>query len=114
MAIAATDANALRAVEPVAAVDRGQFGGERLGAVLVEVGLGAERGEIRAVDDLRQEAVALRRRGVEADDAGRVVVDLQQLGGVGVPVRHAFEDPVEAAEVAGQPVAEPAVLDRAR
>jgi hypothetical protein len=79
LAIAATDANALRAVSRYP----------------------SERGQVGTVDDLGKVAISLSGRGVEADDAGGVVVHLQQLGGVGVPVGHRFEDPVEPAEVAG-------------
>ena len=101
---------ALAGRQAVAALHPGEFRLEDLGTVLVEVGLGAQRGAEGTVGDDRKQVVALLRRRVVGDDPRGVVVDLQQLGGVGLPAGHALQHPVPGAEPAGQPVAGAAVL----
>ena len=87
--------------QPVATFDPGQFGFQNLGAVLVQVCLRTQRGAEGSTGDVGQEPVALFRRGMESDDACRVIVHLKQLGSVGLPAGHSLQHLVPGAEPAG-------------
>ena len=67
------------------------------------MGLRSQRGTEVPSGDSGQEVVALGGGGVPGDDPGGVVVDLQQLGRVGLPPGHPFQRLVPVAVAAGQP-----------